>query len=77
MLSYSVISAGCLVNNLLDDMENHVKSLEKLCRICCQKIVKSKGYINPKDVSAYSEVLQELFTVSVNEESEEVNFTFT
>ena len=77
MFSYSVISAGCLVNNLLDDMENHAKSLEKLCRICCQKIVKSKGYISPKDVSAYSEVLQELFSVSVNEESEEVNFTFT
>ena len=57
-------------------MENHVKNLEKLCR-CCQTIAKSKGYINPKDVSAYSEVLQELFIISVNEESEEVNFTFT
>ena len=58
-------------------MENHAKSLEKFCRICCQKIVKSKGYINPKDVSVYSEVLQEFFSVSVNEESEEVNFTIT
>ena len=66
-----------MVNNLLDEKERHVKSLEKLCRICCQKIVKSKGYINPKSVSSYSEVLQELFSISVNEESEEVNFTFT
>ena len=65
-----------MVNNLLDEKERHVKSLEKLCRICCQKIVKSKGYINPKSVSSYSEVLQELFSIIVNEESEEVNFTF-
>ena len=65
------------MNNLLDDMENHIKSLEKLCRICCQKSVKSKGYINPNDASAYNEVLQELLSISVNEESKEVNFTFT
>ena len=42
-----------------------------------QKIVKRKGYINPKAVSAYTEVLQGLFSISVNEESKEVNFTFT
>ena len=58
-----------MVNNLLDDMEKYVKILEKLCRICRQKIVKSKGYINPKDVSAYSEVLQKLFSVSVNKKN--------
>ena len=58
-------------------MEDHVKSLEELCRIWCQKVVKCKGYINPKYVSPYSEVLQELFSICVNEESEEVNFTFT
>ena len=45
--------------------------------ICCQKIVKSKGYINPKNISSNSEVLKELFSISVNKESEEVNFTFT
>ena len=72
-----MIFAGCLVNNLLDEMERHIKSLETLCGICCQKIVKSKGYINAKGVSAYSEVLQELFSISGNEESKEVNFTFT
>ena len=72
-----MISAGCMVNNVLDGMKRHVKSLEKLCRICCQEILKSKGYTNPKGVSAYSEVLQELFSISVNEENEEVNFTFT
>ena len=77
LFSYGVIFAGYMVNNLLGDMEKHVKILEKLCWICRQKIVKSKGYINPKDVSAYSEVLQELFSVSVNKETEEVNFTFT
>ena len=66
-----------MVNNLLDEIERHVKGLEKLCRICCQKILKSKDYISPKGVSAYSEVLQELFSISVNEESKEVNFTFT
>ena len=58
-------------------MERHVKSLEMLCKICCQKILKSKGYINPEGVSAYSEELQELLSISVNEESEEVKFTFT
>ena len=72
-----MISAGSMVNNLLDEMERHVKSLEKLCRISCQKILKSKGYINPEGVSAYSEELQELLSISVNEESKEVKFTFT
>ena len=66
-----------MVNNILDEKKRHVKSLEKLCMICCQKIVKSKGYINPKNVSSNSEVLKELFSISVNKESEEVNFTFT
>ena len=72
-----MISAGCTANNLLDEMERYVKSLEKLCRICCQKIAKSKGYINPKGISSYGQVLQEMFSISVNKESEEVNFTFT
>ena len=58
-------------------MERHVKSLEKLCRICCQKILKSKGYINPEGVSTYSEKLQELLSISVNEVSKEVKLTFT
>ena len=66
-----------MVNNILDEMERHVKSLEKLCRICCQKILKSKGYINPEGVSAYSEKLQELLSISVNEVGEEVKLTFT
>ena len=42
-----------------------------------KEILKSKSYVNLKVVYAYSEVLQELFSISVNEESEEVNFTFT
>ena len=66
-----------MVINVLDGMKRHVKSSEKLCRICCQEILKSKGYTNRKGVSTYSEVLQELFSISVNEENEEVNFTFT
>ena len=66
-----------MVNNILDEMERHVKSLEKLCRICCQKILKSKGYINPEGVSTYSEKLQELLSISVNEVSKEVKLTFT
>ena len=53
-----MISAGCIVNNLLDE------------------IVKSKSYINLKGVSTYREVLQELLSISVNEESKEVHFTF-
>ena len=57
-----------MVNNILDEKKRHVKSLEKLCMICCQKIVKSKGYINPKNVSSNSEVLKELFSISVNKE---------
>ena len=72
-----MISTCCMVNNILDEKKRLVKSLEKLCMICCQKIVKSKGYINPKNVSSNSEVLKELFSISVNKESEEVNFTFT
>ena len=66
-----------MVNNLLDEIKRHVKSLERLCRICCQEIPKNKGYTSPKSVSAYNEVLQELFSISVNEENEDVNFTFT
>ena len=61
------------MNNLLHEVERHVKSLEMLCKICCQKILKSKGYIIPEGVSAYSEELQELLTIS----GKEVKFTFT
>ena len=40
-------------------MENRIRKLEKLCRLCGSKILLKLGYITAKRCSDYSDVLQQ------------------
>ena len=53
-------------------MENRIRNLEKLCRLCGSKIILKLGYITAKRCSDYSDVLQQYEIC--NGESHEVKY---
>ena len=53
-------------------MENRIRKLEKLCRLCGSKIMLKIGYITAKRCSDYSDVLQQYEIC--NGESHEVKY---
>ena len=57
-------------------MENHKKNLERICRIYASIIVLKLGYINPKNVSDYSELLYTKFNVDVGNGNENTHPKF-
>ena len=48
-------------------MECHLKCLGKLCRLCGNKIVTGRGYINAKTVEDYKDLMMEKFRIKTDE----------
>ena len=53
-------------------MECHLKCLGKLSRLCGNKIVTGRGYINAKTVENYKDLMMEKFRIKTDE-NEKVN----
>ena len=47
-----------------------MRLLLKFCRLCGQKIVINRGYVNPKTCGDFQEVLQEYFGIYPDEDQE-------
>ena len=48
-------------------MDYHLKCLGKLCRLCGNKIVTGRGYVNAKTVENYKDLLTEKFRIKKDE----------
>ena len=48
-------------------MDYHLKCLGKLCRLCGNKIVTGRGYVNAKTVENYKDLLTEKFWIKKDE----------
>ena len=48
-------------------MVYHLKCLGKLCRLCGNKIVTGRGYVNAKTVENYKDLLTEKFRIEKDE----------
>ena len=53
-------------------MENHLKCLGKLRRLCGNKVVTGRGYVYAKTVEDYKDLLMEKFRIKTDK-NEEVN----
>ena len=53
-------------------MEAHVERLKRLCRVCGQKIVVNRGYVNPKSCEEYVVVLRHYYGILYENENKEV-----
>ena len=51
-------------------MEYHLKCLEKLCRLCGNKIVIGRGYGNAKPVEDYKDLLIKKIRIKIDENKE-------
>ena len=48
-------------------MDYHLKCLGKLCRLCGNKIVTGRGYVNAKTVENYKDLLTEKIRIKKDE----------
>ena len=50
-------------------MENHLKDLSKLCRLCRRKINLTRGYTAAKTVQAYASEIKMLFGYDIPDDN--------
>lgn len=51
-------------------MENHAALLENLCRMCGNKVLLKKGYVNAKTCYDYVDILQTFYGILESEDRE-------
>ena len=57
----------------MDEINNHVEILSKLCRLCAKKIVTNRSYREPKHVLGFKEIISVRFGIDIDIDNSNVH----